>query len=131
MLTNANFLPYCNHSGFFNMLAVLQKMFCRNKTVDESSNGSTSTPKKLSLPQLFGKNQLKFPDSLTKPCSIVSKASEKGDDDDDNRAKVVETRVALISSATCARRQRSTPALECETKFGAVRRNYCAETTRC
>lgn len=41
-------------------------------------------------------NQLKFTDSLTKLCSLVSERASDDGGDDDNRAKVVETRVALI-----------------------------------
>lgn len=40
-------------------------------------------------------NQLKFTDSLTKLCSLVSERASDGGDGD-NRATVVETRVALI-----------------------------------
>lgn len=43
-------------------------------------------------------NQLKFTDSLTKLCSLVSERASDGGGGGggDNRAKVVETRVALI-----------------------------------
>lgn len=41
-------------------------------------------------------NQLKFTDSLTKLCSLVSERASDGGGGGDNRAKVVETQVALI-----------------------------------
>lgn len=94
--TNTNFHPYCSHSGLFNMPEVRQKKKGKkNETVDESSNGSTPHQRNSARRSYFGK-PIKVYRQPNKALLFSFRARERGDNDDDNRAKVVETWVALI-----------------------------------